>query len=254
MRPAQSRSEVGTEPQTAASASRSLVRTALKGALGTIERETGHPYASLILLATEPTGSPLFLISRLALHTRNLERDPRASILFDGTGGRGDPLTGARVTLQGIARPSASPIALRRFLARHPSAEAYAGFADFSMYELQVTRGHYIGGFGRIVDLPATAVTSEIGDAQPLIEAESDIIAHMNADHADAVVLYATELAGRQPGKWRVAGIDPWGIDLLHCTNAARIDFAERVRNPAEARKILVALVQLARERAAARK
>jgi hypothetical protein len=99
------------------------MRTALKGALATLDRATGHPYASLILLATEPGGAPTFLISRLALHTRNLEQDSRASVLIDGTGGLGDPLTGGRLTLTGVARPSTSPTALRRFLARHPSAE-----------------------------------------------------------------------------------------------------------------------------------
>ena len=122
-------------------AARRLMRTALKGSLATLNRETGHPYASLILLATEPNGAPIFLISRLALHTRNLEKDPRASVLIDGTGGLGDPLTGGRLTLSGQARPDASPAALRRFLARHPSAEGYAGFADFSIYALEVVGG-----------------------------------------------------------------------------------------------------------------
>src|ERR1700680_467086 len=145
-----------TEPGEPAAVSRRLMRTALKGALATLDRETGHPYASLILLATEPDGAPTFLISRLALHTRNLENDPRASILIDGTGGLGNPLTGGRLTLTGAARPSTSPTALRRFVARHPSAEGYARFADFSTYELQIARGHYIGGFGRIVDLSPT--------------------------------------------------------------------------------------------------
>src|SRR5438128_454007 len=97
-----------------AAASRRLMRTALKGTLATLDRETGHPYASLILLATEPSGAPTFLISRLALHTRNLEKDPRASILIDGTADLADPLTGGRLTLTGVAWPSASPSALRR--------------------------------------------------------------------------------------------------------------------------------------------
>ena len=90
-----------SEPEDPGHASRRLMRTALKGALATLDRETGHPYASLVLLATEPGGAPIFLISRLALHTRNLEQDPRASILFDGTGGLGDPLTGGRLTVTG---------------------------------------------------------------------------------------------------------------------------------------------------------
>lgn len=237
------------EADETARAARRLMRTALKGSLATLDRETGRPYASLILVATEPNGAPIFLISRLALHTRNLEKDPRASVLIDGTGGLGDPLTGGRLTLSGQARPSASPIGLRRFLARHPSAEGYAGFADFSLYAMEVAGGHYIGGFGRIVDLPPAALLTNVADAGALIEAEADIIAHMNSDHADAVALYATGLAGADAGEWRMSGIDPDGADLLRCTSAARINFPSRVRTPGEARTMLVSQVQQARAR-----
>ena len=229
------------------------MRTALKGALATLDPATGHPYASLILLATEPGGAPTFLISRLALHTRNLEKDSRASVLIDDTAGLGDPLTGGRLTLTGVARPSTSPTALRRFLARHPGAEGYAQFSDFSMYELEIARGHYIGGFGRIVDLQPARLLTGIADAQALVDAEPDIVAHMNSDHADALALYATKLAGQPAGEWRMCGLDPEGADLLHCTSAARIDFPQRVRTPGEARKVLVSLVQQARDQKQAR-
>ena len=237
------------EADETARAARRLMRTALKGSLATLDRETGHPYASLILVATEPGGAPIFLISRLALHTRNLEKDPRASVLIDGTCGLGDPLTGGRLTLSGQARPSASSTGLRRFLARHPSAEGYAGFADFSIYALEVAGGHYIGGFGRIVDLAPAAILANVDDAHALIEAEPDIIAHMNRDHADAVTLYATALAGAEAGDWRMSGIDADGADLLHRTSAARLDFPSRVRTPGEARAMLVSQVQQARAR-----
>ncbi len=239
------------KPSEPAPAARRLTRTALKGSLATLDRQTGHPYASLVLVATEPDGAPIFLISRLALHTKNLEKDPRASLLIDGTGGLGDPLTGGRVTLMGEARASDSRTARRRFLARHPSAEGYAGFADFSMYALRIARGHYIGGFGRIVDLEPVALSTSIADAGALLDAEPDIVAHMNADHADALALYATVLADCPAGDWRMCGIDPDGVDLLHCTNAvaARIDFAQRVLTPGAARDMLVALVRQARIR-----
>jgi hypothetical protein len=240
-------------PQEPASAARHLMRTALKGSLATLDRETGHPYASLVLVATEPDGAPIFLISNLAEHTRNLQNDMRASVLLEGTGDLADPLTGGRVTLIGEARPAAGPVALRRFLARHPSAEGYAGFADFAVYRLEPRRGHYIGGFGRIVDLEPARLLVDVADAQALIEAEGDIIAHMNSDHADAVASYATELAGNAPGAWRLCGIDPGGIDLLHRTMAVRIDFPSRVRGPAEARSMLVALAGEARAKKQAR-
>src|SRR5262245_22754268 len=124
------------EPEKPAPATRRLVRSTLKGSLATLDRETGHPYASLVLVATEPDGAPILLISKLALHTRNLDKDLRASLLIDGTSGLGDPLTGGRVTLMGEARPTSSGTAMRRFLARHPSAESYAAFTDFGVYRL----------------------------------------------------------------------------------------------------------------------
>jgi hypothetical protein len=234
-------------PDDVARAARRLMRTALKGALATLDRETGHPYASLVLVATEPGGAPVFLISRLALHTQNLQRDRRCSLLIDATDGLGDPLTGGRLTLSGEARRSSSPTALRRFLARHPSAEAYAGFADFSTYSLDVMGAHFIGGFGRIVDLPAAALATDTADARPLIEAEHAIIAHMNEDHPDAVQLYATVFGGAAPGAWRMCGIDPDGADLLHCTSAVRLEFPSRICTPQQARAMLVSQVQRAR-------
>jgi putative heme iron utilization protein len=234
------------DPGTAA---RRLVRSALKASLATLDRDTGHPYPSLVLVATEPDGSPVLLISRLAQHTRNLEADARAAILFDGTDGLGDPLTGGRVTVSGNVRPTSSPTALPRFLARHASAQGYAAFPDFSAYALTISKAHFIGGFGRIVGLDAPALITPVAGADALINGEADIVAHMNEDHSDAVALYATQLAGCEPGEWRMVGIDPGGCDLLHRTNAARIDFPAPVHSPGEARAALVALVKEARAR-----
>ena len=232
-----------------AEAARRMIRTALKGALGTLDRTSGHPYTSLVLVATEPDGTPVLLISRLALHTQNLTADQRASLLIDGTTGLGDPLTGGRLTLTGSLRPTASPTAKPRFLARHQTAQTYAEFPDFAMYAFEITAGHYIGGFGRIVDLAPAELVGGSTRAPELTAAESDIVDHMNADHADAMALYATELANCDPGDWRMCGIDPDGFDLLHRSNAARIEFAKPVLTPNEARIALVALVKHARSR-----
>jgi hypothetical protein len=234
-------------------AARRLVRTALKASLGTLDRNSGHPYASLVLCATEPDGATVFLISGLALHTRNLEQDARASLLIDGTAGLGDPLTGGRLTLTGHARRTGSATARTRFLARHPQARAYASLPDFGMFAFEIGSGHYIGGFGKIVDLAPAELLVDVAGAQELVAAEADIVDHMNSDHADAVALYATELANQPAGAWRMSGIDPSGADLLHCSNVARIEFPQPVRTPGEARSTLIALVQEARSRRAAR-
>jgi heme oxygenase (biliverdin-IX-beta and delta-forming) len=233
---------------------RRLMRTAVKGSLATLDHETGHPYASLVLVATEPDGAPVFLLSLLARHGKNLCKDARASLLVDGTGDSAEPLTGNRLTLSGEVVASSSATARRRFLARYPSASGYVDFGDFSFHTFKIASGHFIGGFGRIFAIEAPALSADINGANALIEAEPDILEHMNSDHADAIALYATELAGRPAGDWRMCGIDPEGADLLHRTNAARIDFPKRVSTPGEARATLVELVQQARAQQGAKR
>jgi putative heme iron utilization protein len=215
-----------------------------------LDRRTGHPYASLVTLATEPDGAPLMLISKLALHTQNLAADPRASLLIDGTSAAGDPLAGGRVTLIGRAEPTASPTARGRFLARHSHAEGYAGFPDFAFYTLKPEGAHYIGGFGRILDLLPSDLLLDLGGAETLVAAEDGIVAHMNADHAGALELYATQLCGGPGGPWRMTGIDPEGCDLVCDGEARRVLFASRITSPGEARQELVRLAADARARA----
>ncbi len=212
---------------------------------------SGHPYASLVLTATEPDGTPLFLISRLALHTKNLAGDARASLLIDGTGTDADPMAGARVTLIGEVRPTGSATARRRFLARHPAAAGYADFPDFFFYAFDIASAHFIGGFGRIVDLKRDELLIDVAGAEALIEREADIVMHMNEDHADAIELYATRLLGAAPGAWRMTGIDPEGCDLVLGSRALRLPFETRITNAEEARRELVRLVGVARSQAA---
>lgn len=224
------------------------MRRALKASLATIASGGGYPYASLITVATKASGAPIFLISGLAQHTRNLTQDPRASILFDGTGAAGDPLQGARVTLFGKAEKVRDEAVRRRFLARHPEAAFYADFPDFSFWRLAVEGAHYIGGFGRIVDLAPAELLVATEGAEDLLAAEPSIIEHMNADHAEALGLYATRLAGAPEGFWRMSGIDPEGCDLLCEGDARRISFKALIATPGEARKELGRLANEARE------
>ena len=227
---------------------RALVRRALKASLATIAAGSGHPYASLITVATDATGAPIFLISGLAQHTRNLSQDPRASILFDGTGAAGDPLQGTRVTLFGRAEKVQDEAVKRRFLARHPEAAFYADFPDFAFWRLEAEGAHYIGGFGRIVDLQPAEILVATEGAGDLLAAEPGIIEHMNADHADTVRLYATRLAGAPEGFWRLSGIDPEGCDLICEGDARRIRFKALIATPGEAHQELVRLANEAAE------
>ncbi len=156
-------------------------------------------------------------------------------------------MAGARITLIGSVQPTQSATARARFLARHPSAAGYADFPDFAFYALKLESAHFIGGFGRIVDLGASDLLEPLAGAEALIDAEPGIVSHMNEDHADAIELYATRLLGAQPGAWRMTGIDPEGCDLVLGARGLRLPFTLRVTNANAARQELVRLVGVAR-------
>jgi putative heme iron utilization protein len=220
---------------------RASLATSLAASLG------GGPYASLVLVATAPDGSPLLLVSDLAQHAINIAAEPRVALLFDGTAGLAEPLTGPRVTVLGRAERSADERLRARFLARHPGAALYAGFADFYLYRIAVERAHLVAGFGRI-DWIAAAELLPPGVAA-LADSEQDILRHMNDDHARAIELYARVLVGRQGEGWRLTGIDAEGVDLRREGEVARLDFAAAVDDAQAARAALMRLAEEARIR-----
>src|SRR5215510_13796664 len=129
-----------------AKASKKLLREGRTAALATLMPGSGDPYCSLVNVASAADGSPLLLISRLALHTKNVLADPRCSLMIDERKA-GDPLEGARVTLAGLAVASDDANDRRRYLARQPGAEMFAGFRDFGLYRLEIDRAHLVAGF-----------------------------------------------------------------------------------------------------------
>ena len=230
---------------------KSLLRSIRAGTLATLDRNTGHPFASLVNVATDADGSPMILVSRLSTHTANIEVDGRASILLAETG-KGDPLAHPRLTVLGrmaqVARGTDDETRVRRrFLARHPKSEFYAGFGDFGFWRMTVASAHLNGGFARAADLKGADVLTDIADAADLVAAEADAAAHMNADHAEACRLYATKLLGEPDGAWRMTGIDPDGADLALGDRTARLAFPQRVTEAGQLRQVLVALAGQAR-------
>src|SRR4029078_6849034 len=177
------------DPKTAA---KTLMREARSGALGTLMAGSGDPYCSLVNIATAAHGAPLLLISQLAIHTKNILADARVSVMLDERK-EGDPLQGARVMLMGSAVKSESEDVRRRYLAHQPEAEMFAGFKDFAFYEVKLKGAHLVAGFGRIVDLKPSDILVKLAGAETLLDAEPEVIEHMNADHADTTRLYATK-------------------------------------------------------------
>jgi putative heme iron utilization protein len=230
---------------------KSLLRRSRQGALATLMAGSGDPYCSLVNLASHPDGSPILLISRLAIHTKNILADARVSLMMDERAA-GDPLEGARIMLSGRAEQgdAENDILQRRYLNAHPAAEAFVSFSDFSFFRIRPTGTHLVAGFGRIVDLKPKQFLTEITGAEDLLDAEEGAVAHMNADHRDAMGLYATKLLGAVEGEWRCTGCDPEGLDMQDGQTALRLDFPERVTNGTELRKMLVRLAGEARAKA----
>ncbi len=230
----------------ASNAAKKLLREGLSGALATLMPGSGDPYCSLVNVATAHDGSPLLLISKLAIHTKNILADPRASLMLDERKA-GDPLEGARVMLMGRVAATDDAKARARYLARHPEAETFAGFPDFGIYRMDVERVHLVAGFGRIVDLAGKDILTDVAGAEALIEAEAGAVSHMNEDHADALALYATKLLDAPAGAWRCTGCDPEGLDLRLDRVGLRLPFPQRVNGSGPLRAVLVQLAQAAR-------
>lgn len=228
-----------------ADTAKKLLREARVASLGTL-MPSGMPYVSLANIATAHDGSPLLLISTLAVHTQNILRDNRISLMVDERG-HGNPLANGRLSLTGTLVATTDAEDIRRYQARQPDARVYASIHDFSYYKMVVDGGHVVGGFGRIFDVKPEEVLTKVDDSQKFVKAEVDFITHLNEDHADTCRLYATKLLGGKDGEWKCVGCDPDGLDLQLGRTGLRLVFPRKVRTPGALRKVLKELADQAR-------
>ena len=232
---------------------RTLVHLAQTGALATVSRRhPGHPFASVMPYAVDGSGQPLCLISSMAMHTQNLETDPRASLLVTAPTSQGDPLAAGRVTLLGEARrlPAAEVAAGRAaYLARHENARFWVDFEDFSFWCLHVVEVYFVGGFAAMDWVSADSYMAAGPD--PLAEVATSIIDHMNQDHADTLPLYARAFAGEAADQASMTSVDRLGFTLRLRTgerlHGVRIAFPREVRTAGEARVALIEMLGKAR-------
>jgi len=209
---------------------RKLLRARNRAALATSMSTDGQlrPYVSLVTTATDIDGSPLLLLSKLADHTRNLDRDHTLSLLFEDTEIYANPQQGPRVTVMGTARRCEDAATIdhlrRRFLARHPTAARYAGFSDFGFFKVAMERFHWVGGFGRAVWLnqDLACETEVVAD---FTATESDLIGRINQDHQEDLALLARSLLGKRGKHWQTVAVDPDGIDAKCAQRVYRLAF-----------------------------
>jgi len=238
--------------QTARRLARRLIRGARFGAIGVLEPGTGFPFASRVLTGTDVDGAPLILVSGLSVHTDALIADQRASLLF-GEPGKGDPLAHPRITLrtraERMSRDDPAHDRMRaRFIARHPKAALYADFPDFAFFRMAPQSASLNGGFGKAFVLEAADLLIASPAIADVAELEPGAIAHMNADHSEAVDLYARVFGKSRKAGWRVCGIDCAGLDLANGDELLRIEFDAPLSQASELRSKLAELSRLARE------
>ncbi len=235
---------------------RTLLALASVGMLSTVSRKhPGFPFGSLMPFALDAEGRPLFLISNMAMHTQNLKADPRASLFVSQAAVDGDPLGSARATLVGGTEPVPGeelPDARERYLAGHENSRYWVDFKDFSFFRLQPVEVYYVGGFGVMGWVSAEDYTLAMPD--PLAPAASGILAHMNADHVDSMLLLARTQTGLMATEAAMTAVDRLGFSLRLKTaegmKGARINFPREVRTAGETRTALVEMVRSAKAEA----
>jgi putative heme iron utilization protein len=223
---------------------RRFVRGQHSGVLSTIsKRVDGFPFGSVAPFVLDHTGCPVILISTLAEHTKNIDADPRVSLIVQPYSP--DMQVAGRVTVIGRALHLPDKSALgARYLRLHPEAESYFAMHDFSFYRIEPVRIRFIGGFGKIhwVEpeqylLPVSALAAQ----------EEDILEHMNCDHMENQKAYCRHVHGLEVNQVSMIGIDPDGFDLRADAQILRFEFAQAVNDAQQARLALVELAQAAR-------
>jgi heme oxygenase (biliverdin-IX-beta and delta-forming) len=241
---------------TFAERARTLLYLGRIGSLSTLSRkQPGFPFGSVMPYGLDDHGRPIFLISTMAMHTQNLQADPRASLLVTQQDTEGEPLGASRVTVVGnvVRVPNAELADARElYLERHANSRYWVDFEDFSFYRMDVIDVYYVGGFGVMGWVSASDYDGSQPD--PLADSSAEIIQHMNADHKDALVLLARTFAHIESTEATMTAVDRLGFHVRVKTQdglrGARIAFLREANNPAETRKVLVEMVQQARSQA----
>jgi putative heme iron utilization protein len=233
-------------PDAPAWAARKLLRAARAGTLAS--GTDGQPFASLVTPACAPDLSLLLLLSDLSEHTRHLRAEPRCAVLVAGAAETANPQTAPRVTVTGLAEPIDDPALKARWLAVHPYGALYADFGDFHLWRIRPRAALFVGGFARANRLKQSDLTPDPDAVAALAAAEADIVAHCNADHADAMTTLAHS-AGAAGDGWRMVAADVDGCDLALGEQAVRVAWTAPVADADAVRAELIRLLKAARGR-----
>lgn len=230
-------------PFEAVRVARDVLHTSRTAGLATLDPISGYPYTTATNIAVEPDGTPFFFTARLALHARNIEADPRISLVL-APFNKGDAMTLPRLTLVGTAELIAESEVERaklRYIARYPKAKLYLGLPDTLLFRLNIEGVQINGGPARNAsNITPADLRSDLSGADALMAAVDDEIARINAVKGAASRLAV--ITGRRPGAWKVTSIDPDGINLASAGDLARLWFEKRVTDVNQLSKALTQL------------
>ncbi len=232
---------------------RTLIYRNRVGTLSTLSKKhPDWPFGSMMPYGLDPGGRPIFLISTMAMHTHNIERDPRASLFVTQTDTKGDPLDASRVTLMGeVSKVPELELSEARelYLARYPNASYWVDFDDFYFYRMEIKDIYFVGGFGAMGWVGARDYS--VAEVDPLCDTAGAIIEHMNQDHGDAIVLIARYFGGIQADEGFITSLDKLGFNARFKNGgevfSRRVGFKRQVRDTKETREVLVEMVNEAR-------
>ncbi len=233
----------GKDRAASAFSARCLLRAASQATLAT--QVDGQPFASLITPAVTGAGDVLMLLSGLAAHTKHVQRHPRCAVFVVGEAENLNPQTAPRLTITGEAVRQDDPALRRHWLARHPYAALYADFTDFCIWQVSPTAGLFVGGFARAEQLDAGDLRVAPETVRALADAEPGIVAHCNADRAQALDTLAH--AQGATGHWRMLGVDADGFDMVQDEAVRRMAFDAPVEDGAGVRHALALMLTAAR-------
>lgn len=248
---------------------RQLIRSSTKGYLSTqldtsksknVELKNSKlliPYTTFVTIAFDYDVCPIFILSDLSEHTKNLKKNNYVSLLIyeeqkfleffaeyvnetqvDALGGYEDPMSRPRLTIVGKLVKYDSLVAKKRFLLRHPASNLYANFADMNLYKLEIINAHITAGFARVKMFDRKELLSEFVDFK---EDEFKVVDHMNDEHFESIDLYVKCFFGKGKG-WRITGIDSEGFDLRLGLHTLRYYFEKPIKEVSDLRKVFVKL------------
>lgn len=223
--------------------------------LSTMSRKhAGFPFGSVMPYGLTEAGEPTFLISSMAMHTRNVLDDPHGTLLIMQQTDSPNPLGAGRISLMGEIHPVEGEARIasvaKDYLQRNPAAQNWMHFGDFNFFQMNLVDIYFVGGFGVMGWIGPDEFRAATAD--PLAGAAEGVIQHMNEDHRDSLILMAKHYRQLNAVDAEMTAVDRLGFNMRVQTEegmkGARIAYPQPIESPDDIRTVFVGMVKAVRE------